>query len=98
MDVVPSGDIQDRFAELLTAMINAKNGCEIAQLDVGAAIIRVVRKAVGDCARTRSTQTRRVLVVGVIKNSSTGLLDELSKNFFDGSKIGIKIEMLLFDI
>src|SRR5439155_13410810 len=51
MDVVPPGDIQDRFAQLLITMINTKDGCEIAQLYAGAAIIRAVGKAIGNRLR-----------------------------------------------
>src|SRR5437870_7067935 len=45
LDVVLPGNIQNRFAQLLPAPINAKDRSEIPQLDIGAAIIRLNRKS-----------------------------------------------------
>jgi hypothetical protein len=40
-----SGDIQNRFAQLLAAPINAKDRSKITQLDVSGAIVGLFRKA-----------------------------------------------------
>ena len=96
--VMPSGNIQHRFAQLLAAKINAEYGRKIAQLDIGAAIIGVFGKAVRDYGFSLRAQSRGVRIIGVVKNRSGGLLDELNKDFFDRGKIDIKIKMFLFDI
>ena len=45
LDVVLPGNIQNRFAKWLAALINAKDRSEIPQLDIGAAIIGLFTEA-----------------------------------------------------
>src|SRR5438046_9107316 len=95
--VMPSGNIQHRFAQLLAAKINAEYGRKIAQLDIGAAIIGVFGKAVRDYGFSLRAQSRGVRIIGGVKNRSWGSLDDLTKDFFDRGKIDIKFKMFLFD-
>src|SRR5260370_9645104 len=98
VDVVPSGNIQHRFAQLFVPKINTKNRCKIAQVDIGATIVGVFGKTVGDCGFSLRAQSRRVYIIGVEKDYTDGWLDELSENFFDRGKIDIEIKVLLFNV
>src|ERR1700704_1594916 len=37
-------------------------------------------------------------IVRAIKNGAAGLIEQLGKDLFNGGEVGIKIEMLLFDV
>ena len=98
LDVVLPGNIQNRFAQLLPAPINAKDRSEIPQLDIGAAIIRLFEEPERDRSLVFCAQSRRVRIIDVVKNRFAGLLDKLRKNFFDRLEIDMKIEMLFLNI
>jgi len=52
-------NIQNGFAKFLFAVINGEGGREIAEFDVGRAIIRILGQAVANHAFGKSTRLRR---------------------------------------
>ena len=97
-DVVPAGNIQDRFTQLLAAAKDRKDRREILQVDVSPAIVRIWREAKGNGARTRATNPHGVQIVGTIKDRSRCLIHQLREDSLDRSEVGIEIEMLFLDI
>ena len=93
-----SRNIQNGFAKFFFAAINREDRREIAQYDVGRAIIRIFRQSVANHAITRSTYTRRVRIVCTEKDFAAGLSDQLVEHFLDRGQIGIKVEMLFLYI
>src|SRR6476646_5647172 len=53
--VVPTRHVEDGFTELFTASINTKARGEIAEVDIGAAIIRLLSKSERDRLRMPGT-------------------------------------------
>src|ERR1043166_6435342 len=68
------------------------------EVDVGSTVIRLLGKSVGHCAFALSAQSRGVGIIKVVDNASAGLIDELPKHFFDGSQIGIEIEVFFLNV
>ena len=78
---------------------DTKDRGEILQLNIGAAIIRVLREAEGDRARTRRhTDAAGVRIIGAIENRAAGLIEQLPEDRFDRGEVRIKIEMLFLDV
>src|SRR5260370_9708229 len=98
VDVMLSGNIQHCFAQSFAPKINTKNRYKIAQVDIGAAVVGVFGKTVRDCGFSPRAQSRGVHIIGVEKDSTGGLFDELSDNFFDRDKIDIEIKVLFFNV
>src|SRR5260370_14588841 len=98
VDVVLSGNIQHCFAQSFAPKINTRNRYKIAQVDIGAAVVGVFGKTVRDCGFSPRAQSRGVHIIGVEKDCTGGLFDELSDNFFDRDKIDIEVKVLFVNV
>src|SRR5438477_1198416 len=97
-NVVLTRNIQNGFAEFFFAAINRKRGREIAEVDISAAIISILRQPVANHAIIRSTYARGVWLVDTIKDFACRVPDQFNKNFLNRGQIGVKVEMLLLYI
>ena len=96
--VMAARNVQDRFAELLAAAKNTKDGCEIPKIDVGAAIIRFRRQPEGDGTGARSANSPGVRIIRTIKDRSGCLIEQLAEDALDRGEVCIIIEMFLLDV
>ena len=97
-DVMPAGNVQDRFPKFFPSPRHRKDGREIAQINIGAAIIRLFGKSERDWAGMPGTDSEGMAIVRAIKYRALGLLEQLAKNSLDRREISIKIEVLFFHV
>src|SRR5947207_3282786 len=79
-------------------MKNREHRREIAQVDTGPAVIGLLGKTERDRARMLAANPGGVRVVGAIKNRVTGLIEQLGEDLYNRGEIGVKIEVLFFDV
>src|SRR4029077_3936507 len=98
MDIVLSRNVENSLAEPLITVINRKNGREILQLNVGAAIIGILGQAERNGVAPRSAQTSSIGVVRTEKHFAGGLFQQSSEHCLDCGQVPVKIEVFLLYI
>ena len=92
------GTFRTASPSLFAAAKDAEDGREILQIDIRAAIIRVLRETEGDGTRARAANSRGRAIVGAIKNRPGCLIEQLREDSFDRGEVRVIIEMLFLDI